>query len=301
MLNPTAELLRIAEGKNVHYTFFVDVGYLIASEEVEALNSERKLVLDQMSLILEKGHDVQLHIHPHWERSTYENGQWNLMSLEYYRLNNFELDEAKEIVRKYKRKLEEYIGREVTAYRAGGWCIQPFEPLAETFQELGLKADSSVIPGFRLVTDQYAIDFSTVLTNNRYSFSTDVCLDDPNGSMTEYPIMSYRYSPLFFWNLYLKGRLKPEDHKMVGDGNFISHGSKKWEQLLSYTTGHLSTDGFYASKLEEGLEKAFNLDLEDLVIIGHPKGNTRFSVRKLEEFIKKNCEKHQFRSFRDIL
>lgn len=301
MLEPTHDLLKIAEGRNVHYTFFVDVGYLINSEQIPELQTERNSVLKQLKEILSKGHDIQLHIHPHWEKASYENGQWKMNADTHYRLNNFELEEAIEIIKKYKAKLESYISKPVTVYRAGGWCIQPFEPLADTFREIGLVADSSVIPGFRLVTDQYAVDFRNVDSDESYRFSTDVTLKDPKGFMTEYPITSYRYSPLFFWSLYLKGRMNKGEHKMIGDGNFISHGSKKLQQLLSYTTGHLSTDGYYATKLKAGLESALNLGLEEMVVIGHPKGNTKYSVKKLSEFIQDNSKRHQFVSFQDIL
>lgn len=301
MLEPTNDLLRIAEGKDVHYTFFVDVGYLIASENVSELSNERYTVLEQLADIRSKGHDIQLHIHPHWEKASYENGSWSLHADSHYRLNNFELEEAKSILRKYKSKLEEYIGGKVSVFRAGGWCIQPFEPLAETFKEIGLVYDSSVIAGFRMVTDQYAVDFSNVDSDAEYRFSKDVTLVDPNGFMTEFPITSFRYSPLFFWVLYLKGKLNKGDHRMIGDGTYISHGSKKWQQLLSYTTGHLSTDGYYAVKLEAGLESVQNLGLDKMITIGHPKGNTKYSIRLLEEFIDNNVSNHRFVSFRDIL
>ncbi len=301
MLEPTNDLLRIAESKEVHYTFFVDVGYLIASEGVKELFAERNEVLEQIEDLISRGHDVQLHIHPHWEKAKYKNGRWIMHSDSHYRLNNFPLEEAKEIVRKYKAKLEEYVGRKVSVFRAGGWCIQPFEPLAETFQEIGLLYDSSVIAGFRMVTDQYAVDFSNIDSDAEYQFSEDVTLNDPNGFMTEYPITSYRYSPLFFWSLYLKGKLNKEDHRMIGDGKFISHGGKKWQQLLSYTTGHLSTDGYYATKLEAGLESVINLGLNQMITIGHPKGNTKYSIRLLEEFVNKYAQIHRFVSFKDIL
>lgn len=301
MLEPTNDLLNIAEGKNVHYTFFVDVGYLIASEKVNELSDERDKVIHQLKELLSLGHDIQLHIHPHWEKAEYSNGRWQMNAETHYRLNNFELEEAKSIVRKYKTKLEEYIGKSVHVYRAGGWCVQPFEPLAETFREIGLVADSSVIPGFHMVTDQYAVDFRTIESDEPYSFSSDVAMKDPNGFMKEFPITSYRYSPLFFWELYLKGKLNKTDHKMIGDGSFISHGSKKWQQLLSYTTGHLSTDGYYAKKLFAGLESAVNMGLSEMIVIGHPKGNTLYSLKKLGEFIDLNHREHQFISFSELV
>ncbi len=301
MLEPTNDLLKISEGKNVKYTFFVDVGYLIASENITELKEERLSVLKQLQDILAHGHDIQLHIHPHWEVATFENGHWNMHSKSHYRLNNFELDTAREIVRKYKAKLELYIGRNVNVFRAGGWCIQPFEPLCDMFQEIGLVYDSSVIAGFRIVTNQYAVDFSSIDSDEEYRFSQDVTVKDPNGFMTEFPITSFRYSPFFYWMLYLKGKMNKEAHRMIGDGTFMSHGNKKWQQLLSYTTGHLSTDGFYATKLEAGLESVQNLGLDKMITIGHPKGNTKYSIEVLDKFINKYRNVHAFVSFDQVL
>ena len=87
---------------------------------------------------------------------------------------------------------------------------------------------------------------------------------------------------------------------MIGDGSFISQGSKKRKQLFFYTNMHVSTDGYYASKLESGLQKSTNLNFDEMVIIGHPKGNTIFSLKKLTEFVDRHYTQHSFISFKSI-
>jgi hypothetical protein len=244
MLEPTNDLLRIAEERNVRYTFFVDVGYIVRAEEYPELKEELASVIAQLKKVVELGHDLQLHVHPHWEKAELKNGFWQMNTVGNYKLVDFSQEEARDILTRYKAKLEEVKGCEVNAFRAGGWCVQPFEFIADAMKDLGIKFDTSVIADFQLFTDNYALNFIGAPRKESYSFETDVCKEEIGGSFREYPITSYRYSPFFYWSLYLKGKLNKKRHRMIGDGNFISHGSKKWKQLFFYNTMHVSSDGY---------------------------------------------------------
>lgn len=301
MLEPTNELLNLVKEKDVFLTFFVDVGYLIQAEKYTELSIELLSVKDQIHRIISLGHDVQLHIHPHWEKALFKNGAWEMNMNSCYKLSDFQQSESNEIVKKYKSYLENLISRKVSVFRAGGWCIQPFSHLKEVFKETGITIDSTVIPGDYMITNQYAVDFREAPRKSKYRFEDDVCVENSKGSFIEYPISSLRYSPLFFWRLYILGRLFSSKHKMIGDGNFLSQGGRKKRVLRTYTIGHLSSDGYYASKLSSGLEKAINMNHEELVVIGHPKGNTKFSIKALGKFIDANYKKHQFKSFQQEL
>lgn len=300
-IKPTNDLLNLAKGKEVFFTFFVDVGQLIAFEKYPELKDDLERLKEQINDIIESGHDVQLHIHPHWENAVYKNGNWEMNISGHYKLADHSEEEIKRIVVSYKRYLDQLIGRKTTVYRAGGWCIQPFELLAEVFKEEGLLFDSSVIPGDFMETTEYAIDFRDAPDKGKYNFENDVCVEEESGTFTEYPISSLRYSPLFFWNLYVRGRLSPTKHKMIGDGQFISQGGRKKRVLTTYSTHHVSTDGYFAGKLTAGLERAHNLGKEEMVVIGHPKGNTRYSLDQVSLFIEKNHTKHTFTSFHRLL
>ena len=297
MLEPTNDLLNLAKNKDVFLTFFVDVGYLIHASKYPELSAEVQLVKDQVQEMISLGHDVQLHIHPHWEKALYNNGAWEMNMDSCYKLSDFPQEESDAVVRSYKAYLETLIGREVSAFRAGGWCIQPFTHVQDVFKEVGIKIDSSVIVGDFMITNQYAIDFRCAPNLSKYKFESDVCVDEENGFMTEYPISSLRYSPLFFWRLYILGRISGAKHKMIGDGIFVSQGGRKKHVLSSFTIGHVSSDGYFASKLKAGLEKSINMGHEEMVVIGHPKGNTKYSIEALRRFIDKNHKKHQFISF----
>jgi peptidoglycan/xylan/chitin deacetylase (PgdA/CDA1 family) len=159
MLSPTQKLMDLCKGKKVQMTFFVDVGFLISADKYPELREEVSQVKAQILQMLELGHDVQLHIHPHWEKSTWENGEWKFGTDSHYKLADFTKEEAVNIVRNYKEYLETLIGRKVIAFRAGGWCIQPFSHLEEVFKETGIRIDSTVIPGDFLERGSYSVDF----------------------------------------------------------------------------------------------------------------------------------------------
>ena len=152
MLEPTQHLFDLADGENVHYTFFVDVGYLIASSKYAELENDRTRVERQIKEMIDRGHDVQLHIHPHWQKAEYADGEWKMNTRGAYKISDFTQDEIDEIFGNYKHYLETLIGRKVCAFRAGGWCIQPFEAFKEVFTKYELNIDSSVIPGDFMLT-----------------------------------------------------------------------------------------------------------------------------------------------------
>lgn len=300
MLEPTERLLQLSQKYKVPMTFFVDVGLLLKMEEFPELKSDLDLVKQQIQRIQQLGSSIQLHIHPHWEKAKFEKGEWRINTKGCYKLSDFTPDESNAIILKYKAYLDDLIGATTSVFRAGGWCVQPFSQFKEAFKSSGIKIDSSVFPGGAFESSDYNFDFRTAPKKDKYRFEDDVCREDKNGYFIEYPISSYRYSPLFYWKLYIWGRLFPKKHKMVGDGSFLAQPGRKKTVLTSFTWNHVSTDGYYASMMEKSLKYQLRLGNQIMISIGHPKGNTLFSEEKLEKFIQKNHTKHKFVTFTEL-
>jgi peptidoglycan/xylan/chitin deacetylase (PgdA/CDA1 family) len=304
LIEPTDRLLELSKRYSCKMTFFVDVGYLIKLEEFAKqfpeLNKDSQVVKDQILRMISAGNDVQLHIHPHWERSFYQEGKWVVNTDGAYKLSDFSDDEITSIVTRYKQYLDQLIGRKTSTFRAGGWCIQPFIRVEKVFKELDLIYDSSVFPGGKFSSPHYDFDFTKAPKKARYRFDTDVCAEQTNGYFTEFPISSWRYSPLFYWRLYILGRLFPSRHKMLGDGKFLSQPGRKTSVLTNFTWNHVSTDGFYVSKLNTCVRSFDDRSFSDMVVIGHPKSMTVYSFEKLEKFMNRWNNKHSFITFRDL-
>lgn len=302
MLEPTRFLLDLCRKYRIGMTFFVDVGYLLKLEEYAPeypeLASDLSSVKYQIAEMLESGCAVQLHIHPHWEKSTYVDGKWNIVTDGCYKLDDFSPTEIDAIVRRYHAYLAQLTGKTVHTYRAGGWCIQPFEKVRNVFTELGICADSSVFPGGQFQSPHYDFDFTAVERfSDSYRFDSDVCIPVENGTFTEFPIASWRYSPLFYWQLYVRGRMNPAKHKMIGDGQFLAQPGRKRSVLTNFTWNHVSCDGFYAGLLEKQAALYATKHIRHFTVIGHPKGLTQYAMEQLERFLRNSQNKYTFSTF----
>lgn len=303
ILSPTEKLIKIASKRQVQFTFFVDIGYLIQLKKWSSQFTELKDTLikikTQLKQLQSEGHDLQLHIHPHWETAKYENGSWRFTMDDNYKLSDFSSPEIERIVFDYKAKLEAITEQKINGFRAGGWCLQPFDQFVNIFKKAGITLDSTVFHGGHLETKHYYFDFRKAPNKGRYYFENDLCQENPKGHFLELPIGGYKYTPDFFWRLYILGRLMPQRHKMVGDGNFIAQGGKKYESLKRPIWDHVSCDGYYASKLNEITNRFSREKRSDLVIIGHPKSMTQYSFEKLDQFIQLQQKKHTFLTLAD--
>jgi hypothetical protein len=134
-----------------------------------------------------------------------------------------------------------------------------------------------------------------------YRFDEDVCEENLNGFFVEYPIATRCYSPLFYWELYVLGRLFPQRHKMLGDGQFLAQPGRKRANLTSTTITHVSTDGYYSSQLLKSVYEYQKMGYSSIVVIGHPKSMTEYSFKKLDQFLAITSKKHSFHSLSEVL
>lgn len=299
MIEPTNRLLAIARKHRIPLVFFVDVGFLIKlneyKEQFPKLNADFDQITLQLKEMEELNCEIQLHIHPHWEKSFYDGEKWIVKTDGCYKLSDFSDPEAESIVRKYHAFLSTLTKKKLTTYRAGGWCIQPFKQIEKVFQELGISKDSTVFPGGKFESEHYQFDFTNVSPfENPYRFQSEVTQTEPNGYFLEIPISSWNFSPLFYWRLYILGRLNPRDHKMIGDGSFLAQPGRKKSVLLNKTWNHVSSDGYYASQLMKQARYYQAKKLRTFVVIGHPKGMTNYSLQQLEFFVSKKKSEVEF-------
>ena len=302
MLEPTDRLLNLAERFQIPMVFFVDAGFLVRLDDYRTtfpeLEKDAQAIHDQLKRMISLGCAVELHVHPHWEKSSYQNGKWKIQTDGCYKLADFSKEKAASIVRRYSDTLTRWTGQKQKAFRAGGWCVQPFEHIREILTDLGIKVDSSVFPGGRFESPHYDFDFTAIAPfSSSYTFTSNVCMAEKNGVFTEVPISSWRFSPLFYWRLYISGRLNKSRHRMWGDGNFLAQPGRKKSVLTNFTWNHVSCDGFYAGMLMKQADFYRSLDQVPFVVIGHPKGLSVYALEKLEEFIRLTYKTDEFTTF----
>jgi hypothetical protein len=300
ILFPTSELIRIAEKHNVRFCFFVDCGFVLKLDEFRKkhpqLQKDYEAITEQIKYLSNTGHDIQLHIHPHWEDSYYNGERW-IIDVKRYKLVDFNETEIADIVYRYKKVLTELTGKQIFAYRAGGWCLQPFSKLKKAFIKNNITLDSSVFRNGFYSSENYNYDFRAAPDKDIYRFEDEPEKENANGFFTELPISAIRNSPLFFWKLFLLGRKNPYFHKPLGDGKAMAAPGQRKKMLTHYTDCTVSIDGYNASLLQKALKQLQKKKFEQMVVIGHPKALSRYSIQKLEEFIVKNKEINNFTTY----
>lgn len=300
IIEPTNYLRQIAKETNIKMVFFIDVGYLKKLIEFKTqfpkVEYEYQLVFNQIKDLVADGHDCQLHIHPHWEDCTHNGNQWN-MNVDRYKLVDFSEDDIEKIVIEYKNILENITNKSVTAYRAGGWCLQPFSKIKNAFLKAGLKIDSTVFPGGKNIKGNYYYDFTTVPQKDKWKFDDDLCVENEDGLFWEYPISNQKYSIWFFWKLFILGRLQPKLHKPIGNGYPMPSPGMRKQMLTQGMTLSASVDGYFVTKLNQVIKRNKNRGWQETVIIGHPKACTHFALKQLKTFILKHKNEVEFKIF----
>ena len=303
IIRPVKKLLKIADLYNINYNFFVDVGYLIKLNELT--NKKNKISLKQdfnsiynnLKLLMTKGHDLQLHIHPHWEDSTYHNDTWKLNTSK-YRLHEFDNIDIINIITKYKNFLEEIKEDKISAFRAGGWSIQPFNLIKQGLIKNDILIDSTVFKGGYYNSNYQYYNFKSTPNKDYWKFENDPLKEDKEGKFIELPISSIKLSPRFYIYYSLIKLLKLKHHKPFGDGNPIQPSSKN---ILNFFTkssiSPVSLDGFKSKYILNSVienQKLFGQQNSIFVAIGHPKAQTNYSLKNLEKFIRNNRNEEFF-------
>ena len=297
IIEPTEILLSILDRHNIKASFFVDSGYIIKLKEYmqnfEVLKKDYDLINNQIQKLSTEGHDIQLHIHPHWEDSFFDGKNW-VFDTNRYKLSDFSELEIDDIVKRYSNILEDITAIKPATYRAGGWCIQPFDKIADALDKYGIRVDSTIFPKGKNTTPEKSFDFTNAPNKNNWRFSTNPLLEEENGKFLEIPISSVSTTPLFYLNLIWIKFFGGKNHKAIGDGFAISNSNKQIFDLLfksSYSVA--SIDGFKASLLN----KAVRQNEKQLVLIGHPKAFTPYSLFKLDSFISRYNSNSNFTTY----
>lgn len=161
----------------------------------------------QLRDLTKKGHDIQLHIHPHWLKAT-EIGKRVQFDREFYRLHNWE-KVSFNAMEKIIHHGVEYLRRvllpvkpdyKCIAYRAGGYCLQPEKNLASILYHEGIRIDSSVCYGHSHNGDGMQYDYRRIAPNSNCYFNSEHTINEniqeciPEGVL-EVPVAGYGTFP----------------------------------------------------------------------------------------------------------
>lgn len=299
LFDPTERLFESAKKYDFPITLFTDI--LCASRYKEW---DRAGFYDpytkQLQKAVEAGHDVQLHLHPHWLTSSYENGI--VVPSNDYSLSDFENNKELpigEIVNKGTKLLEEIcrkakINYNVMAFRAGGYNIEPGSK--EIFSELvknGIKYDSSVVLKYYFVSSLSLIDFRNVPLMPNWRIGNDGNFRKAADSgIIEIPVAAMPKTP---FEIPTRFKLKhfahraPENHgTMIHEGK---PGSRLQQLRMLFSSRMLTFDNHTLSAkylmriLDYNVQKFSHLETLNLATCSHPKTMGDYSFTMMEQFI----------------
>lgn len=307
MIQPTTRLIQVLESCGAPLTLFVDV-LCIMKYRQEGLWHFVHESEGQIIDAVKRGHDVQLHIHPHWITSIREDGSWHY-DMKKYRIHEFGFGErgytAQTIIRDSKQYLEDIVKRvepsySCTSYRAGGWCIQPEKELIKALLDEGVWIDSTVYRGARL-SHPHSVDFTSAPDRINWWISPEsgVCVPAgyDNARMLEIPTGSYWRVPSMWMRKLRTKRVKIKN----GIGMNTVRGvpadmkSKAWQRVVQ------KIDQFFLQPIMLNYEysccdemlyivrsylERFDCESKDyyLSILGHPKNMFENSLLETERF-----------------
>lgn len=294
LIRPMDALCEMASEHNVKFTIFADATYLLRlsqlKEQHNRLAEHYSLVVDNLQKRVKEGHDVQLHIHPQWMYSQWddEKQSWT-MDKTHYKLSDLVLEEAKKLIKDSKELLDSIVGYKTHAFRAGGFCLDDFYKYSDVFKDLEILIDSSVVRKQCVLSEIHYYDYREIPQKQIYNFSDSIKVEHGNGPFTELSISSFSCSPLYYLSRVKKLRknycpkLIYKDGESISDGNSVMLGRIK--KLLSRYNTFCSIDAAASCYLNEYYKGVKQNGYDEMVLIGHPKHASDFSINNLERFI----------------
>ena len=288
LLMPMMKMLESVDTVGAKFTIFVDATYLCALKHHGAdhpsLADDLKKIRSHLCSLKDNGHDIQLHIHPQWQYSSFDGQRW-AMDAEHYKLSDLGEQEAMKVFAEAKDLLDGIIGVKTTCYRAGGFSTQPTALLTKLFAQNGVQLDASVCPGTRYESPQQSYDYKAAPIKGPYSFETDINVPQADGRFVEVPITMCRVSPFFHWRLAFNRVLKSPRQQLYGDGVSVKTTSDSiFQRLLHYTDCMATIDGYKIKFLKNAYLGARKAGHEVMCVLGHPKLATPHSVAELKKF-----------------
>ncbi|MEO0575376.1 MAG: hypothetical protein AAF004_07925 [Pseudomonadota bacterium] len=292
LVEPSELLCAFARQHSASITFYVDAGMVSRMRELSQAHPAVSKMHDEVRAHIEQlarlGHDIALHVHPHWEDTHWRDDRWDFGGAR-YRLDEFTQEEATAIVKKYAGVLSDLTTEPLSSYRAGGFCIEPFEYVGAALSELGIDVDSSVVPGAVLRDADKGFDFSRAPGSPWWQFDDSPLKPTSDGAFLEIPVTPMKLPFFHYWQR-LFARLAKSAPGVASGGEGVSKRLGATEVVRRLLGGgrvsESSSDGPKAAQLMQ--HGAHDTQRVLWQVMGHPKLLTPTALTHLNAFIVKH-------------
>lgn len=291
LIEPTSRILKILSKYNATATFFVDALYLLRLKDVN--KADYDVVEKQLKMIVAQGSRIELHIHPHWYDAVYDGvtNEFVLSNVSRYKHSSCQkmvlatmFRDSVFLLNSIARSVD--ASYSVQAFRAGGWCLDPFTDIKSYMVEYGINIDSSVLPGMSCEISHQSYDYTDISQDVPYRFEDDEHISKEKGAFLEVPVSMYKYRPYQKVMHFIKGKILKKTYTYQGDGKMSYNMKRKSlkegiDYLLKTTIVPFSIDGFCHIPSRSELRKK-----SIWTLVGHPKTLTEYSFYALEYLCK---------------
>jgi hypothetical protein len=323
MVGPTWRLLRQFDRHGARLTIFAEVAEILRfRDHARATGRDDfhyQAIADQLRYALQRGHDVQLHIHPAFMSAVFRAGRWQLNWSE-YDLAQLPLARVISIVQTAKDFLEELLQPvqpdfRVYAFRAGNWAMMPTTNAATALSEADITVDSSVFKGGRR-EDTVRFDYTTAPSEALpWRFApNNVCTNDPTSTLWEFPIYC-EMRPLWAFfgmnRLYrvVQTRLHPQSRVTAETARGVTPPAQPTRSLFTRHPQKADFNQCSSTRLIamlKRLSRAYDSPgrLVPFVTIGHSKLYTQHNARDLDrflDFVDSEPERYRYCRYIDLL
>lgn len=301
LFKPTFKLIEVANKLKVPLVFFADIlSYDCFNKH--GIKEYTEPFKQQLQNAIRDGHDVQLHLHPHWLETKINGNQF--LTSKRFSLSDFSKDKIHSIDSIIKQGINSLnkICKEVdqdykcNAFRAGGYSIQ--KNAKEIFKSLynhGIRIDSSIAKGYKYYSDISKVDFSFKQKAPQWTIPLNGNIyntEDSLKGITEIPITT---KPKTFFEVPTFLKLKKYEYRRVENRGSIIHNEKKakWiNKIKNLTTSRMLILDNHTYNTKQLMDiVAYNIkyykdyDKLTLCLIGHPKSMGEYHLQMFEDFI----------------
>jgi len=304
LFDPGSKLLALAQNMNVPLNFFADILCYQRFKELGRTDFTSPFE-KQLQESFSSGHDVQLHLHPHWMETEIEGNK-------FYPSGNYGLHCFAN--RKYPENIEGIVEKGVeglsgilqavgqsyscVAYRGGGYLLNPATAqILNALYKNGIRIDSSIGKGYFFKSDRSIVDYTNIPDKANWFLNMQGDLKKENiekSGIFEIPIAS---KPKDFFEMPTAFKLKKLAHRAPINRGIMVHQKpesmglkEKIKSLLSHRM--LTFDNYtysldYPIKiLNHFVKRYYKSKPIYLCTVSHPKSMGEYSFKMMEHFVK---------------
>ncbi|MCY4524728.1 MAG: hypothetical protein OXB84_08320 [Halobacteriovoraceae bacterium] len=298
LFNPSDQILELSKLENIPFVWFIDILSYVRHSQLSDLKSINycKKFSNQIKKMNSLNQDIQLHIHPHWIKGTYDHFKmtwdipphcWSLGDI----LEKDGYKKTEEIIDSSIKTLTDLAENPPVSFRAGGYCIQKNERvIMKLLESKGIKIDSSVLPNCYLKSSYHNYNYLNTPPYSHWPISseTGVGVFNKSGNLIEAPVTTIKKNKILkdIFIKKIKEKIYHSKKPRKGRG-ILSFKEKSINRGVRLSFDHSSDINLdFLLKIFNRLLSLYKNEYVSWInILSHPKSMDDESIDVLKKFI----------------